>query len=156
MILDDSGRRYGLFDVYDADDIRIAKEMTTVELVEAGIMAPGVSPGALADDRRSYHGMRIERVAELTINQYRAHNLRKRGHKIPDYVVPWLHCYRQGNDQSGFSLEGLVYFCGLRKLYYDVYLKTKRRDYSGGRHEIAAADCDCHLHFGSGKGGNGG
>lgn len=125
MILDDSGRRYGLFDVYDADGIRIAKEMTTVELVEAGIMAPGVSPGTLADEHRSYRGMRIEKVAELTINQYRAHNLRKQGKRVPDYVVPWLHCYRQGNDQSGFSLEGLVYFCGLRKWYFDSYLKTK-------------------------------
>ena len=121
----DEKRTYGLFNLYDANGRRIFKEMTTVELVEAGIMAPGVSPGALADDHRSYHGMRIERVAELTINQYRAHNLRKQGKRVPDYVVPWLHCYRQGNDQSGFSLEGLVYFCGLRKWYFDSYLKTK-------------------------------
>lgn len=118
-------RRYGLFNVYDADGIRIAKEMTTAELQEAGIIAQKVSPGDFADDRRRYRGMKIERVAELTLNQYRAHNLRKQGYHIPDYVVPWLHCYRSGASDVGFSLEWLIYFCGLRKWYFDSRKKNK-------------------------------
>jgi len=123
----DDSRRYGLFNLYDRNWERIAKEMTTTELARAGLIPKGISLGEIAERGGRYRGMTVERVAELTINEYRAHVLRKQGHKIPDYVIPWMHCYKAGKEYGGFTLEGLVYFCGLRKWYYDVYLN------SGGR-----------------------
>lgn len=109
-------RTYGLFNLYDASGRRIAKEMTTTELTEAGVIPKGTSLTETAERGGSYHGMIVEQVADLTPNQYRAHNLRRRGHRIPDYVVPWLHCYKAGAEYSVFSLDGLIYFCGLRHM----------------------------------------
>ncbi len=109
----DETRTYGLFNLYDPSGRRIFKEMTTAELTEAGVIPKGTSLTETADRGGSYHGMIVEQVADLTSNQYRAHVLRKQGYKIPDYVVPWLHCCRA---DKIWTVESLVYFCGLRHM----------------------------------------